>query len=1175
MAGTNKRSRENANTDPRERFLGSAAYADTKHDFGHGKFRVKHLDIVLNQRKMYNEGIFVNNEDFDPKNYKDEDILLNSLITDDTEAQDTPSRSNTLDKILNEITQPNSNLTIHNNVTGKPIQYNVKGIIGKIILNPTNNNGKTKKQNGGEKENTSKTKKVVKAVSKGKPGANKLTKSERKKNKKYISASELLADEFGLENNAALVIDATSVSISTILKTGEQLSDKRIYYVMTPEILNDPAGKTSCKDISDTNKSARGVHFIPIVEENGKDRVYNYEHGSDDSFEQFLTTYSFRLSKMGTKHGMKNSSHTTDLTITHPKHKVVLPDSKNQNAIAPLAASLNKIITDKRKNYNEDAIFDMNRRFQQKRSGDWLQVLLCKNILDREMRIFKDFKTKPVQPLPEPISKVYLVTHDRVALAFALYSGVECIFTHGVKLYKFTFDNPLTAAEREAANIVNERNTLLKNIQNMRVQQEEVNNMLEIYNEHISDFFGKSEFKIDENVVTNILNDKTVVYENINDIVHTVFEKAYQYSYYKSLYPDLSNLLDVNVKANIEYLVGVVSSIENKNMDELKRLNQIYSKYQAIINNAYKVLSGFVTKISEQPKYSVIDYTGKHAAQSSYIIINKWDWKTQYITARQFPALIKSLDTSKTPSCIFLYELQHLSDEWQRFILARFSQIYSDIQVIDRNPEQYNLDDNTGNLDSKFGQQFRYVVKFLCINVLIAMDSNYDKNNIELYIADYFKNANIVKQGSLAKIMNAVENAGNIMRSWFITDVQVVTEHNEITKGRGINFWDTTTKFIEQLTGIPNEDETDNQNKRRRLKGGSINGENIPTSETTSDVSNQEDMDIQFSYNEKQVSYRKLGFMLNYPKTTNVVNELGKILYVKGKSEQVQELPFQTYSGCFHPLLPIYVLSEGLYQMTFDHIDESMDYELYLQYFELLKRMREELEYTYQPATSDKNTINNRQVTAYFIGIGIRELFINANILSLGMEQNELYIKKFMDLTQDEYMPIFLMNTNIRNIVLGNVEDNRDNISRIVLEYSKFVDFLNEVDIPSIFYSEEDTPIKSMEEFQQECYDFLIETGEKLITSRLGPYKEVYEKSQLMEEASPMDIGPDEVSTEISSVEASSTDTVQDEAPFEDTPREAWQQDMRQLVQVQAGGRNYTKSNNKVIRHQTIRKRHK
>ena len=292
----------------------------------------------------------------------------------------------------------------------------------------------------------------------------------------------------------------------------------------------------------------------------------------------------------------------------------------------------------------------------------------------------------------------------------------------------------------------------------------------------------------------------------------------------------------------------------------------------------------------------------------------------------------------------------------------------------------------------------------------------------------------------------------------------------------------------------------------------------------------------------------------------------------------IEELPFQTYSGCFHPLLPIYVLTEGLYQMTFDHIDETMDYELYLQYFELLNRMRTELEDIYQPNTSDKSIINDRQVRAYFIGLGIRELFINANLLSLETKANKLYIEEFMDLSQDEYMPIFLLNANIRNVVLGsaedtnNTEDTNKNISRIMLEkYPSFVEFLNEIDIPSIFYSEEDTPIIPIEEFQEKCYNFLIETGEKLITSRLGQYTQVYEQSQMMEEASPMDIGPDEVSTEISPVEASSTDTIQYKAPFQNT----WQQDMRQLVSAAAGGRNYTKSNKKVIRHQTIRKRHK
>ncbi len=236
-------------TDRRETFLGSAAYADTKHDFVHGKFKVKLLDKVLNQREMYNKGLFgESNKDFKPLNYKDEDTLLNSLLSEPASPQDSrSSKTLTLDDILtNIIKKGNQEITI--NVTGKPIQYNVKGIVGKII-NVEQQNGKTNTQRGGVKMKTGpKSNKLVKSSRKsikGKPGVNKMTRSERKKNKKYISARELVADEFGLENNAALVIDATSVSISTILKTGDYLSDKRIYYVMTPEILNDPAGKTS------------------------------------------------------------------------------------------------------------------------------------------------------------------------------------------------------------------------------------------------------------------------------------------------------------------------------------------------------------------------------------------------------------------------------------------------------------------------------------------------------------------------------------------------------------------------------------------------------------------------------------------------------------------------------------------------------------------------------------------------------------------------------------------------------------------------------------------------------------------------------------------------------------------------------------------------------------------
>jgi hypothetical protein len=902
---------------------------------------------------------------------------------------------------------------------------------------------------------------------------------------------------------------------------------------------------------------------------------------------------------MGIKQGMKNYSHTTDLTITHKNNNV--PNiTKNQNAIGPLALSLNKIITDKRKNYNDDAIWNMNRRFQQKRSGDWLQVLLCKNVRDRDMGIFTDFKTKPVDKLPEQISKVYFVTHDRVALAFALYSGVDCIFTHGVTLYKFSLDDPLTNKNTAEENLEEERNTLSDNIDKLTEKYNKVDNMLKIYNEYRNAFFRKSEFTIDNNVVINILNGNTVVSDNINEIVHKVFEKAYQDSYYKSLYPDLSNIVDnnditgithiSNVKKSIEELQQeaprLTSEYENKPIEDLKELNKNCNKYITIVDNAYKVLSGLVKEIpGNPPSYSVIDYTGKHTAQSSYRIINKWDWKTQTIRARQFTALINSLDTSKTPSCIFLYELQHLSEKWQRFILGSFSKIYSEIQSIDKEPAQYNWNDNTGNLDNKSGEQFRYAVKFFCINVFIAMDSNYNKKDIELYIADYFKHTNIVQQGSFAKIMDTVKNLGNVMRSWFITDVQVVTEHNEINKrkrdsnGEPDGNGEPSNK-IWRLTGgkqqQPNKDvkaiewQVENTNALdKNSEKMSSDKTHILTSETT-DNSNNDDVDIQISYDEKQVSYRKLGFMLNYPNTAKAVVEL----YGKKTNQMIEELPFQTYSGCFHPLLPIYVLTEGLYQMTFDHIDETMDYELYLQYFELLKKMRSELEDIYQPKTSDKITINNSQVRAYLIGLGIRELFINANLLSLETEENKLYIEEFMDLSQDEYMPIFLLNANIRNVVLGSAEDTDNNISRIMLEkYPSFVEFLNEIDIPSIFYSEEDTPIIPIDEFQEKCYNFLIETGEKLITSRLGPYTEAYKQSQMIEEASSMDTIQDAEHVASARPQVypvfNSVYPVKPFYPFNSPFTNA------NLVPVAAGGRNYTKSNKKVIRHQTIRKRHK
>jgi hypothetical protein len=65
-------------------------------------------------------------------------------------------------------------------------------------------------------------------------------------------------------------------------------------------------------------------------------------------------------------------------------------------------------------------INDKNNYFtqiQQKRSGDWLQVLAC-----HDMGRFR------LLGLPENCNEIFLVTHDQICLAYALAMGINVVF---------------------------------------------------------------------------------------------------------------------------------------------------------------------------------------------------------------------------------------------------------------------------------------------------------------------------------------------------------------------------------------------------------------------------------------------------------------------------------------------------------------------------------------------------------------------------------------------------------------------------------------------------------------------------------------------------------------------------------------------------------------------------
>jgi hypothetical protein len=302
------------------------------------------------------------------------------------------------------------------------------------------------------------------------------TGSKRFGNKEYVDAAIFL-DKLHILPKSALVIDAAAISVLEILKSGTYSSGEKpiIYYAYIPEVVNDPAGKTPID--SATFKGAGGVDLKPCLSNIPPSFNYNYSFdanftGEDlknnllDNYKKFFTRYNFQLSELQINLKGKKMDFTTNLTVTDTQAKnnkinsEPITDSKKKNNITFLQSLLvetikllEKLLKSKTPTAEtEKTKFLFNTRFQQKRSGDWLQVLACLLLKSRKLKVNQS--TGPaIENIENQISDVYFVTHDRIALAFALLCGVQCIYTHAATKAAYIFklpDSPEKLAERNA-----------------------------------------------------------------------------------------------------------------------------------------------------------------------------------------------------------------------------------------------------------------------------------------------------------------------------------------------------------------------------------------------------------------------------------------------------------------------------------------------------------------------------------------------------------------------------------------------------------------------------------------------------------------------------------------------------------------------------------------------------
>jgi hypothetical protein len=265
-------------------------------------------------------------------------------------------------------------------------------------------------------------------------------------------------DEF----NIGLIVDCVSITLEDIFNKGTPLSsEKKVRLIKSSEGENDPGGKTNINDKTfKTFSAGKGIDYkaaIPLNIDKNKKYTYYYEPQQKTPYAWFLTNYRFSLSELQYSCKYLFSNLSTTLTITGdtgitPK---VIPNSGEANEISQASIVIRNILEKIKAKIKgvtpAQNMFDFNCPFQQKRSGDWLQALICALVAIGERQfcefnpdiasIFKkkDLTTETHGKAALNFDEVYLVTHDRILLAFALLLGINVIFTHHYKAATKTY----------------------------------------------------------------------------------------------------------------------------------------------------------------------------------------------------------------------------------------------------------------------------------------------------------------------------------------------------------------------------------------------------------------------------------------------------------------------------------------------------------------------------------------------------------------------------------------------------------------------------------------------------------------------------------------------------------------------------------------------------------------
>jgi hypothetical protein len=551
--------------------------------------------------------------------------------------------------------------------------------------------------------------------------------------KTYLTAGEF-TDILEIDDGSAIVIDAAAVSVLTILKNGPPVMEggvrKKLFYIITPEVVNDPAGKISVseKNLFEPEEKGKESGMLLIGCEPNSPESINYNYSYDkhintgellknkttNPYDKFFSAYNFQLSEVQRIRKGKKTEYTTNLLIKSNDPRINVPenvqDSKKKNAINFLTSLLLgaiKMLGGKSDTLKNKFLF--NTKLQQKRSGDWLQVLACLLLKSRKLKQYNPPGSPPrMQSIEEQITKVFFVTHDRVALAFALLLGVECIYTHAATkscyIFKLSSQSDVAAAnERFLENKKNELTSLKTKLEEAMKYFSEI---------QMSQYAIYNSFR-DQNIVTysnQIINTsnkfpdlfaegKMFNTSDFTKLTSETFELCLLYDYLLLNFPDLSNefgkgennlykdMYELTEKIQ-KLVIEIRPGLPKEEIDNLKiNINDLINVYNSIIGkiSTFETTLNKYTTNDKQPiklKINIETTINNFQKTPNRKLASGWTWDNTQGNSRIWETIKSAIgDTSyKSDKNIFLYTINLIPNNLKKFLCKKYFEIKKRIE---------------------------------------------------------------------------------------------------------------------------------------------------------------------------------------------------------------------------------------------------------------------------------------------------------------------------------------------------------------------------------------------------------------------------------------------------------------------------------------------------------------